>query len=169
MLFSCSVVSPKSLSFSIRNFWYSCFCFFFLGGGLPHSIGLFLWTALPLCNMVSRMMKANSMIHLLLRMSEEREVAEGRFRTLGALTVRQWELLLRVWLGRASLQQPLLWGVFTICCGEGRRVVIHFHMPKATSLWTSARFLFPSQKLDNHAGVSADCRFSSLRKGKARS
>lgn len=164
MLFSCSVVSPKSLSFSIQNFWY-----FFFWGGCPIVLCFFLRPVLPLCNLVSRMMKANSMIHLLLQMSEEREVAEGRLRTLGALAVRRWELLLRVCLGRASLQQPLLQGVFTICCGEGRHVVIHFHMPKATSLWMSAGFLFPSQEPDNQAGVSADCPFSSLHKGKARS
>lgn len=90
------VLFHQNLFLSVSETFGTVVFVFFFGGGLPHSIGLFLWTALPLCNMVSRMMKANSMIHLLLRMSEEREVAEGRFRTLGALTVRQWELLLRV-------------------------------------------------------------------------
>lgn len=116
MLFSCNVVSPKSVTFSIQKFWYS-----FGGGALSRSPRLFLWTVLPLCNLVSCMMKANLMIHLLLQMSEEREVAEGRLRTLGTLTVRLWELLCLI----RPCQSPaatstrslhyLLWGGETCC------------------------------------------------------
>lgn len=65
------------------------------------------------------MIKANLMLNLL-QVSGEREMAEGRLRTLQNLALIQREWIFHVCLGCASLQWSLLYEDSTTCCGVAR-------------------------------------------------
>lgn len=89
-------------------------------GGPPK---LSLWSVLPLCNWINCMMRANSTVSLL-QVHGETWGAEGRLRTLATLAPRQREQLLCVWLGHVNLQKPIPQGVFPICYGVMRHIVM---------------------------------------------